>query len=70
VDAVTTKDGALQITLEKTDLTDASLKHNLTYKSGMVRFLSVNFTVPVLTGATAPILVRNQSRQAPEFEGL
>ncbi|KAJ3516981.1 hypothetical protein NMY22_g14075 [Coprinellus aureogranulatus] len=34
---VTTKDGALQITLDKTDLTDASLKHNLTYKSGMLQ---------------------------------
>ena len=59
MDPVTTKDGALQITLEKTDLTDVSLKHNLTYKSGMVRFLSVDLTVPVLTGAAAPILVRN-----------
>ncbi|KAJ3550468.1 hypothetical protein NMY22_g456 [Coprinellus aureogranulatus] len=34
---VTTKDGALQIRLEKTDFTDTSLKHNLTYKSGMLQ---------------------------------
>jgi hypothetical protein len=54
---VTTKDGALQIKIERVD--DPSTNHNMSYKSGMVSsttFLLSHFHF--LTVLAGPILVR------------
>ena len=54
---VTTKDGALQIKIERVD--DPSTNHNMSYKSGMVSgAISLLSQVHFLTVFTGSILVR------------